>query len=92
MLRCSPNAAARSNSSAGLTSKKWKCDPTCIGRSPELRTLSVVTGRSASKVIDAEAAHVTAHRHVRCRRVDIGGNRGSHFWSGHVNLPSGSSH
>ena len=30
--------AARSNSSSGLTSKKWKCEPTWIGRSPRLRT------------------------------------------------------
>ena len=54
MFRRNPKAAARSNSSARLTSKKWKCDPTCIGRSPALRTLSVVTGRSASNVIAAE--------------------------------------
>jgi len=38
-----PNAAARSNASARLTSKKWKCEPTWTGRSPVLRTLSVVT-------------------------------------------------
>ena len=33
-----PNVAGRSKSNARLTSKKWKCEPTWIGRSPVLRT------------------------------------------------------
>jgi len=44
MFKCWPKAAARSNSRARLTSKKWKCEPTCTGRSPVLRTFSAVTG------------------------------------------------
>src|SRR4029078_2872236 len=31
-------------------------------------------------------AHVTADRHILCRRVDICGNSGAHFWSSHVGL------
>ena len=30
-----------------LTSKKWKCEPTCTGRSPVLLTCSVAVGRPA---------------------------------------------
>ena len=36
-----PLARSRSKESAGLVSWKWKCDPTCIGRSPVLVTASV---------------------------------------------------
>ena len=35
-----PNARARSNRSARFTSKKWKCEPTWMGRSPTLVTSS----------------------------------------------------
>src|SRR5207244_10869151 len=35
-----PNAWARSNRSARFTSKKWKCEPTWIGRSPVFSTVS----------------------------------------------------
>ena len=38
MLSRMPYAAARSNASQRLTSKKWQCDPTCTGRSPRLLT------------------------------------------------------
>lgn len=41
-----PRALSRSNWSAALASKKWKCEPTCTGRSPLLETLRMVTGRS----------------------------------------------
>jgi hypothetical protein len=41
MFRRMPRASVRSNSSAVLTSKKWKCEPTWIGRSPLLATTSV---------------------------------------------------
>src|SRR4051812_25886213 len=34
MSRWNPRVAARSNSRARLTSKKWKCEPTWTGRSP----------------------------------------------------------
>src|ERR1700683_1727276 len=40
-FRCMPIAWRRSNSSARLTSKKWKCDPIWMGRSPVLRTFSL---------------------------------------------------
>src|SRR5262250_2448489 len=40
-----PNAWARSNRSARLTSKKWKCEPTWIGRSPVLATVSSTVRR-----------------------------------------------
>src|SRR5437867_958571 len=44
-LRRMPNAFARSNESARLTSKKWKCEPTWIGRSPVLLTVSSIVRR-----------------------------------------------
>ena len=42
-----PKAAGRSNSRERLVSKKWKCEPTWIGRSPVLRTFRVTVGRPA---------------------------------------------
>src|SRR5579862_9241073 len=42
-----PSAASRSNSSARLTSEKWKCEPTWIGLSPVLRTESLRVRRPA---------------------------------------------
>eukprot|EP01022_Parablepharisma_sp_SALTPOND_P030350 TRINITY_DN760_c2_g1_i1.p2 TRINITY_DN760_c2_g1~~TRINITY_DN760_c2_g1_i1.p2 ORF type:complete len:1290 (-),score=479.69 TRINITY_DN760_c2_g1_i1:1065-4934(-) len=45
MFRRMPQAAVRSNSSAGLVSQKWKWDPTWIGRSPLLATVTVTVGR-----------------------------------------------
>src|SRR5436190_18297415 len=40
-----PNACARSNRSARLTSKKWKCEPTWMGRSAVLVTVSSTVRR-----------------------------------------------
>src|SRR6476469_5900386 len=40
-----PMAALRPNTSAVFTSKKWKCEPTWIGRSPLLATTSVNVAR-----------------------------------------------
>src|SRR5215468_9024693 len=42
-----PNACARSKRSALFTSKKWKCDPTWIGRSPVFATVSCAVRRPA---------------------------------------------
>src|SRR5262245_44475821 len=47
MLSRMPYAAARSNASHRLTSKKWQCDPTCTGRSPRLLTSIRRVGRPA---------------------------------------------
>src|SRR5262245_19384599 len=40
-----PKARARSNRRARLASKKWKCEPTWMGRSPVLATVSWVVRR-----------------------------------------------
>ena len=42
-----PRVFGRSNCRARLTSKKWKCEPTWIGRSPVLRTESRSVRRPA---------------------------------------------
>ena len=47
MLSRMPYAAALSNASQRLTSKKWQCDPTCTGRSPRLLTSMRSVGRPA---------------------------------------------
>src|SRR5947208_12612385 len=47
MLSRMPNAWARSKRSARLTSKKWKCEPTWIGRSPVFATVSSTVRRPA---------------------------------------------
>ena len=61
-----PKAAARSNSMALLTSKKWKCEPIWIGRSPVLRAFNV--DRAAARVeIDAAVDGGDAARDVRDR-------------------------
>src|SRR6478672_4260126 len=45
MFRRMPYATCRSNCNAGLTSKKWKWEPTWIGRSPLLATVTVAVVR-----------------------------------------------
>ena len=61
--RC-PQAAARSKSSAAFASAKWKCEPTCTGRSPVLRTVTVSTGRPALISIGAVAGKNLARDHA----------------------------
>src|SRR6266851_4535685 len=51
-----PNAAARSNSMALLTSKKWKCEPIWIGRSPVLRAFNLTERRPALRSMLPSAA------------------------------------
>src|SRR5262245_48214370 len=45
MFKRMPYAAARSNARQRLTSGKWKCEPTCTGRSPVFTTSSRRVGR-----------------------------------------------
>src|SRR5215510_11709237 len=47
MFRRMPYAAARSNERQRLTSRKWKWEPTCTGRSPVLATSIRRVGRPA---------------------------------------------
>jgi hypothetical protein len=50
-----PYAAARSNASQRLISKKWQCDPTCTGRSPRLLTVIRRVSRPAFSSIGSDA-------------------------------------
>src|SRR5690606_11589860 len=45
MSRWRPHAAARSHSTPGLTAARWKCEPTCTGRSAALLTVIVMRSR-----------------------------------------------
>ena len=45
-----PRLAARSNESSAFVSMKWKCEPTWMGLSPVLVTLSKMPGRSLFRV------------------------------------------
>jgi hypothetical protein len=47
MFNRMPYAAARSNTRQRFTSKKWKSEPTCTGRSPVLAMVSRLVGRPA---------------------------------------------
>src|SRR4030095_9049828 len=54
IFRRIPYAAARSKSSARFTSKKWQCDPTWIGRSPRLVTVTRAVERPSLGSIGSE--------------------------------------
>src|SRR5262249_34341292 len=56
MFKRMPYAAARSKARQRLTSGKWKCEPTCTGRSPVLATSSLRVGRPALISIGSHAS------------------------------------
>src|SRR5262249_56708994 len=56
MFKRMPYAAARSKTRQRLTSGKWKCEPTCTGRSPVLATSSRRVGRPALISIGSRAS------------------------------------
>ena len=59
-----PKAAARSNASARLASKKWKWLPTWIGRSPVLVTLTRALLRPALSSISPAGVTISPARGV----------------------------
>mmetsp|Transcript_5967 Transcript_5967/g.24646 ORF Transcript_5967/g.24646 Transcript_5967/m.24646 type:complete len:211 (-) Transcript_5967:764-1396(-) len=54
-----PRLAARSNESSAFVSMKWKCDPTWMGLSPVLVTLSKMPGRPLFRVTSPKSSLTT---------------------------------
>mmetsp|Transcript_5724 Transcript_5724/g.21647 ORF Transcript_5724/g.21647 Transcript_5724/m.21647 type:complete len:213 (+) Transcript_5724:4169-4807(+) len=54
-----PRLAARSNESSPFVSMKWKCDPTWMGLSPVLVTLSKMPGRPLFRVTSPKSSLTT---------------------------------